>query len=122
MSQSLPKLLRDRVEDDGDPIAAVARELDGPSYDRLRRTAEREGIEVQPGGPRPVGDPTTDGRCVDAPKEQFIATRVSEPTETEVVAVRDQHDLTQAATVRALVNLGLVTLALLDEQEPEAEE
>ncbi|WP_153952755.1 hypothetical protein [Halosegnis longus] len=119
MSQSLPKLLRDRVEDDGDPIAVVARELDGPSYDRLRRTAEREGIEVQPGGPRPVVDATTDGRCVDGAARVQVQTRVSEPTAAQIRDTRERHDMTESATVRALVNLGLLTLALLDEQDSE---
>ncbi|WP_075935869.1 hypothetical protein [Halosegnis longus] len=122
MSQSLPNLLRDRVEDDGDPIAAVARELDGPSYDRLRRTAEREGIEVQPGGPRPATDPATDGRCVgETPVPNRVYARVSDQTVTEIDAVQSAHDVTQGAAVRALVNLGLVTLSLLAE-DSEAEE
>lgn len=124
MSQSgIPDLLRDRVDDEGDPIAAVARELDGPSYDRLRRTAEREGIEVEPGGPRPVVDPTTDGRCVgDRPVPNRLSVRVSDATLAEIDAVEARSDIdTQGATIRALVNLGLLTLALLAEESEDTE-
>ncbi|MDZ7747318.1 MAG: hypothetical protein U5K28_12795 [Halobacteriales archaeon] len=78
MSQSLGQLLEDRVGEDDDPLTAVARDLDDTSYERVRRAAKQEGIEVTRGGPQPATDPETDDWCVSAPKTQLVATRVSE--------------------------------------------
>lgn len=122
MSQSLPQLLHERVDGDGEPLTVVARELDDTSYDTLRRAATREGIDVQAGGARPVENPATDGRCVEGAARVRVQARVSDHTAAQLREVREHHDNTESATVRALVNLGLLTLTLLDEQESEADE